>query len=362
VESLMPLRLARYGVPLAETAPSGLAAAGIEPALLPAPAAKQDPAVEEADSPTSEARALSHGQQPVRASLQTQSARQDRQGTNDQPHHQAETATAPANPLHADFGISATAGNPLSKDELQPLPRPTEQPYTSPTGARPAPGAAQGTSPDESRDEFIDRAWITDLPDVVTALYERKLHNGQMQKDDTDHGVGEQTPAAPATVETDRHPTLTVGTHSAEGKEGLQMNAAVTDDETPPSPCRENNTLTVVDHYYLAWLEHQKQHGTEPSDKQLSGSLAGNGVKGRGGKPVSPSTLRRYLLPFRIYTVWASHRTRDEIPSASAVAQDCTTRGITAQYKNPLTANDITKQAHDFERRWKTLTRRNSVT
>ncbi|MFB8773773.1 DUF2637 domain-containing protein [Streptomyces broussonetiae] len=35
VESLMPLRLARYGVPLAKTAPAGLAAAGIEPALLP---------------------------------------------------------------------------------------------------------------------------------------------------------------------------------------------------------------------------------------------------------------------------------------------------------------------------------------
>ncbi|MEU5715316.1 DUF2637 domain-containing protein [Streptomyces sp. NPDC020403] len=35
VESMMPLRLAKYGVPLAETAPAGLAAAGIEPALLP---------------------------------------------------------------------------------------------------------------------------------------------------------------------------------------------------------------------------------------------------------------------------------------------------------------------------------------
>ncbi|MEV5432819.1 DUF2637 domain-containing protein [Streptomyces sp. NPDC052701] len=35
VESLMPLRLARYGVPLAQTAPAGLAAAGIEPALIP---------------------------------------------------------------------------------------------------------------------------------------------------------------------------------------------------------------------------------------------------------------------------------------------------------------------------------------
>ncbi|MGW4566112.1 DUF2637 domain-containing protein [Streptomyces sp. NPDC004561] len=36
VESLMPLRLARYGVPLTETAAAGLAAAGIEPLLLPA--------------------------------------------------------------------------------------------------------------------------------------------------------------------------------------------------------------------------------------------------------------------------------------------------------------------------------------
>ncbi|MFJ4981852.1 DUF2637 domain-containing protein [Streptomyces coeruleorubidus] len=43
VESLMPLRLARYGVPLAETAPAGLAAAGIEPALIPPPP-QMDPA------------------------------------------------------------------------------------------------------------------------------------------------------------------------------------------------------------------------------------------------------------------------------------------------------------------------------
>ncbi|OAR26286.1 hypothetical protein A8W25_12720 [Streptomyces sp. ERV7] len=35
VESLMPLRLAKFGVPLADTGPAGLAAAGIEPTLLP---------------------------------------------------------------------------------------------------------------------------------------------------------------------------------------------------------------------------------------------------------------------------------------------------------------------------------------
>ncbi|WNE98040.1 DUF2637 domain-containing protein [Streptomyces luomodiensis] len=34
VESLMPLRLARYGVPLADTAPAGLAAAGLEPSAV----------------------------------------------------------------------------------------------------------------------------------------------------------------------------------------------------------------------------------------------------------------------------------------------------------------------------------------
>ncbi|MET4923169.1 DUF2637 domain-containing protein [Streptomyces sp. PSRA5] len=35
IEAMMPLRLAKYGVPLADTGPAGLAAAGIEPALLP---------------------------------------------------------------------------------------------------------------------------------------------------------------------------------------------------------------------------------------------------------------------------------------------------------------------------------------
>ncbi|MFL0028435.1 DUF2637 domain-containing protein [Streptomyces sp. NBUL23] len=54
VEAMMPLRLAKYGVPLAETAPAGLAAAGIEVPLLTA--------VERADA-EGEARALPIGHQ-----------------------------------------------------------------------------------------------------------------------------------------------------------------------------------------------------------------------------------------------------------------------------------------------------------
>ncbi|MET8684334.1 DUF2637 domain-containing protein [Streptomyces sp. NPDC004732] len=52
VESLMPLRLARFGVPLAETAPAGLAAAGIEPVLLPpAPAIPMTKTVDQPPQP-----------------------------------------------------------------------------------------------------------------------------------------------------------------------------------------------------------------------------------------------------------------------------------------------------------------------
>jgi hypothetical protein len=65
VESLMPLRLARYGVPLAETAPSGLAAAGIEPTLLPASSGQA--ALEAATSPKEQQPAVGHSPLPEQA-------------------------------------------------------------------------------------------------------------------------------------------------------------------------------------------------------------------------------------------------------------------------------------------------------
>jgi hypothetical protein len=57
VEALMPLRLAKFGVPLADTAPAGLAAAGIEPVLLPpAPAqAELEPRAARAEEPAAAA-------------------------------------------------------------------------------------------------------------------------------------------------------------------------------------------------------------------------------------------------------------------------------------------------------------------
>ncbi|WP_093627465.1 DUF2637 domain-containing protein [Streptomyces sp. 3213.3] len=74
VESLMPLRLARYGVPLAETAPSGLAAAGIEPVLLP-PAPQLEPARE----PQPQQAPVREQQQPPVANQQPQQQTQQEQ-------------------------------------------------------------------------------------------------------------------------------------------------------------------------------------------------------------------------------------------------------------------------------------------
>jgi hypothetical protein len=60
VEALMPLRLAKFGVPLADTAPAGLAAAGIEPVLLP-PAPAQAELTRAAELPAGAERADEHG-------------------------------------------------------------------------------------------------------------------------------------------------------------------------------------------------------------------------------------------------------------------------------------------------------------
>lgn len=148
-------------------------------------------------------------------------------------------------------------------------------------------------------------------------------------------------------------PPASTGAQAVQEVLGPKVNASI--DEQRPS-VSEDNTLTVVDRYYLAWKNYQDMHGQEPTDKQLSTSLASNGMTSRSGNPVSPSTLRRYFLSFRIYHVWADRRTGTDTPSAESVAQDCADRGITAQYNRPITAEDIARQAHNFERRWHAIT------
>ncbi|MEU4172961.1 DUF2637 domain-containing protein [Streptomyces sp. NPDC026665] len=252
VESLMPLRLARYGIPLAETAPAGLAAAGIDtftndrfPDAVALPRY-----VFEGDSTTTE-----FGEFPT-----------------------AERVQAAVSAEPDDFGD----GEPAAE-----------------TSADPA-------------------------------------HS----KDGLDHG---RAPVPPTDVRA----------HSAKETRNRRVNAGVEEQQGPEAG--SDRALSVVDRYYLAWRDYQSLHGQQPSGKELSAHLAGKGVTGRGGSPVSPSTLRRYLLHFRIYQIWAEHRHESAVPSPHAVAQTCAQQEITAQYNRAITTDDILNHTHDYERRWQTI-------
>ncbi|MFI8767733.1 DUF2637 domain-containing protein [Streptomyces sp. NPDC053792] len=122
VEALMPLRLARYGVPLAETAAAGLAAAGIEPAVLP-PGPQPQPV------------ALPQPQQP--AALQAQVPAQAQGPAQAPGPNQAQGPVGPMGPVNHEshwFDASQVSPesyegsyNPQIVEGLEPIPVPVPQ-------------------------------------------------------------------------------------------------------------------------------------------------------------------------------------------------------------------------------------------
>ncbi|MYU23744.1 DUF2637 domain-containing protein [Streptomyces sp. SID8352] len=141
VESLMPLRLARYGVALAETAPAGLAAAGIEPALLPpAPArlgAAQEPAAVTAGtpaagaaSPAAQRRELGDGGAAVRAAAKAAPGRTARDGQG-APDGQGSGAEPDGQDGHGPDGRGEQGEHPGGPSARQggPEPSPEQSPW-----------------------------------------------------------------------------------------------------------------------------------------------------------------------------------------------------------------------------------------
>ncbi|MFD7713844.1 hypothetical protein ACFV8W_42960, partial [Streptomyces sp. NPDC059786] len=415
VESLMPLRLARYGVPLAETAPSGLAAAGIdEPPLqvtveqAPAPAQRQSLEPQGAVIGQEQEWLPASGGQP-QPTEQTPTARpgqeQPHPGADDgNVHHlagayQAWLAAFGTDPTSAQFalwiqhryGIGTAAGGPLSDEQLEPLLRLLRQRHVSP--------AENGTGPQSPHDavdgwsDYFYNAWLAyaqehgawpdaaalaayvyerdqitsgngqpitaeDLQDFVSVFQQREFDEPEPYADEEAPGPATPTPSGDAPLEESEteEEAVGAGTHSAKEGRSPGVNVPIDDPPGEDSPAAGPAALTTVDRYYLAWTQYRTEHGAEPRAEQLSAYLASEkGMTGRGGRPVSPSTLRRYLLPFRVYSLWAEHRVRNEAPSLDAVAQECAAHGITAQHNKPLTTAYIGEQAVDFERRWQAL-------
>ncbi|WP_405713813.1 MULTISPECIES: DUF2637 domain-containing protein [unclassified Streptomyces] len=140
VESLMPLRLAKYGVPLAETAPAGLAAAGIEPALLPpAPAPAQ---VEPGEL-----------QPELPYAPEQQYAQQHEQGREQHEHHQQGQQHLQHGPQRPQYQQHDHPAGPGAAEEW-----PQEGP-----GSHESPWFAAAHVPDDAYEGAYDPAYVEGL-------------------------------------------------------------------------------------------------------------------------------------------------------------------------------------------------------
>ncbi|MFD7444030.1 DUF2637 domain-containing protein [Streptomyces sp. NPDC059909] len=366
IEALMPLRLAKYGVPLAKTAPAGLAAAGIDAPVLflsaqrddtttsiPAAASRVQLAVAE------ETPALSGTQEPLPA---------DQLGAQETLGTEHELFYLPQNPQrtqhNAHDGTDDPTGDETAEAADSDLGETWEEflyrawyEYADAYGQFPATGHfATYLAERHGITDADGRPLSADVLDAsVQALWRQEFQGSAPGSAPADTDVEEQAEPEPSVAE----PPALAGAVPAQTARGPKIDASIDDPAT--SDVGAGSALSKVDRYFLAWREYRQQHGGEPTDKGLSAYLAEKGVLGRGQRPVSPSTLRRYFLPFRLYSVWAEHRMRGDHPSTETVAQDCAARGITAQYNETITAADITAQAEDFERRWQALTLHHAI-
>ncbi|MEU5298965.1 DUF2637 domain-containing protein, partial [Streptomyces umbrinus] len=410
VESLMPLRLARYGVPLAETAEAGLSAAGIERLTLPAaeqvsvPSQREPAALETTTAREQELPELQDAD-PQPAAVSASGQPRGRQESAEEaaerfaaPYqafiaqfHVEPTATQWAFWLRDAYGISTGAGDPLSEEQLQPLLQVLQKRYQTHPEETPAPEQPtdqwwqdyfysawrsyeqeRGTYPDAAAlaAYVYERDSVTgdggepitgeDLADLVAGFQEREFGQSEPPAEALGGPAGQEADELPPVAEAPQPEP--VGGRAQPAKEqprGLRVNSPI--DEEPPTSAGGAD-LTAPDRYYLAWMEYQDQQGSEPGDEQLSAFCATKGLLGRGNRPISPANLRRHFVRWRVYNVWAEQRLRTNTPAQSDVAQACADRGITAQYGRPITPAYIAEESLDFERRWQALTRHHADT
>ncbi|MFC7310722.1 hypothetical protein ACFQVC_41730, partial [Streptomyces monticola] len=177
VESLMPLRLARYGVPLADTAPAGLAAAGIEPNLLP-------------PAPRSAAKAELEPPHPTAPEPQPEPQPQPQPQPEPNPWFKA----PPPQQVPYEGGYDPTyepAHEPEPQHEPEPLPEPEyDSAFRVPSGpgrTRPLtiPGPRTEAGPEPEPEPEPEEAPASALPDDITR---EEAYFGAFRKYVSEHG------------------------------------------------------------------------------------------------------------------------------------------------------------------------------
>ncbi|WP_329212535.1 DUF2637 domain-containing protein [Streptomyces sp. NBC_01708] len=380
VESMMPLRLAKYGVPLAETAPAGLAAAGIglSSRLASAPHTPELAAAGSLNDPQfTQRRGVPEAAEPSMA---------------DASRRHAETAASSGGPTGSLPGVplteTASAGSAAGGVNLPPEFVLAPQVLGLAADAADSPHDLQLAKQDSGL-AATEHSWVADASprtaraarsgnstgsfnafelaqhrSVALAPERRTVHAliGQRapmpveeltatQEQVLDPGAVDLTKVLPAPLpfeegvggEAEAVPALVSAIEAEVGSAAEAEGGAPVLDSVAVEP------LTTVDRYYLAWAEFLQQHGHEPRDSALSQHLAEQGMTGRGGAPVSPSTLRRYLPPFRIYAAWAQHLDdQGAEPTPDDLFNALAARGITGA---PYTPEKIAPLLPDFPRR-----------
>ncbi|MGW0910086.1 DUF2637 domain-containing protein, partial [Streptomyces sp. NPDC002853] len=257
VESLMPLRLARFGVPLAETAPAGLAAAGIEPALLP-------PA-------------------PVPVAAESQ---------------QPKLVRPPAPQLESER--QPQVQQEQAEQEQQPEPEPA--------GAHVSPWfAAQQPSyvPEEPHDQ-----WYADQQAYAEqqAYVEQQEYLEQQQAYFDERGGAAvapaepefQVPAGPGRTRPLGGQHLIPGPREEQGAEGEAREDGPEELGPLPEASGLPDDVSRDDAYFAAFRKYVSEIGDYPNARQFGLYLMDlYGVTGQAGGPPAESTLRPYLRDFR---------------------------------------------------------------
>ncbi|MFJ8142705.1 DUF2637 domain-containing protein [Streptomyces sp. NPDC096013] len=368
VESMMPLRLARYGVPLAETAPSGLAAAGIEP-VLPPPTPQLEPTTAPG-SGTGNSPQQCVGQQPPAQDAQPLS-----QPEQDQPRHQDSDGN--------ESLLQETRPHTVHDDEslgydqpIQHVPEHEQEPE-NPQQYKQQEGHTRPSQPAEIPWFTIPLRSITRSDGQVMQEPARSHEEQEPDQRNQQHNDApgrrrefgkEHPPTTEPGADTSKHHVIEsrpddpdqmamgTDTYAANGQPRLHVNATADGRaQAKDVTTSESLALTTVDRYYLAWQELRHRQGREPDSTELSAHLAHQGIVDRNSQPLKPKTLARYLLQFRIYTIWAEHRATDDNPDTDHIVKYLAQHGITAQYNKPIHTSDLERYGAAFERRWQTL-------
>ncbi|MFD3916144.1 DUF2637 domain-containing protein [Streptomyces sp. NPDC058603] len=283
VEALMPLRLAKYGVPLADTAPSGLAAAGIEPVLLPPPPPVAElpqgraeiPAASPSPSPS-----LSPSPSPSPSPEQTAEPQPQQSQPQSQPQQQQQQQPIPPQLRKQDQDPQQQQ---QPHPQQQPQPEPQPQPQPSPWFAAPqVQEAAYEGAYNPAYAEGPDSA----APVMIPAGPGRSRPLG---------GVPNQRVEGPyATPEPEPVPQ-----QAPEQRQYAEAAPVQEQPEELPVPALPDD-ISREEAYFNAFRKYISEHGDYPNGRQFGLYLVDlYGITGRTGGPLSESSLRPYLKDFR---------------------------------------------------------------